>query len=181
MSHTEVYLIRHAAPDWARTDIPYHLPPGPPLTAQGEAEARALGHFLRGLALPRLYCSPLERTRRTAEIAGGAAGLHYQVLDELIEWQPGEETDAVGRRMETALQQALSAGGNGRPAALITHGGPVGALLLRLGMPEPVLENWRKFDRRNPLPTAGAWRAVRPGQDAPWQFELVFTPEVVLS
>jgi drug/metabolite transporter (DMT)-like permease len=27
-----IYLIRHATPDWSRTDIPYFTPPGPPLT-----------------------------------------------------------------------------------------------------------------------------------------------------
>ena len=42
----QIYLIRHATPDWTRKDIPYHLPPGPPLIEQGLAEAQALAAFL---------------------------------------------------------------------------------------------------------------------------------------
>jgi broad specificity phosphatase PhoE len=34
-----IYFIRHATPDRRRTDLSYHTPPGPPLTAQGEHEA----------------------------------------------------------------------------------------------------------------------------------------------
>ena len=62
-----IYLARHATPDWSRTDLPYHLLPGPPLVPQGEAEAAELGRFLREAGVSRLYTSPLERARRTAE------------------------------------------------------------------------------------------------------------------
>ena len=67
-----IYLIRHATPDWSRTDLVYHLPPGPPLTAQGEAEAAKLGDFLRDMDVRHIFTSPLVRCLRTAEIAGAA-------------------------------------------------------------------------------------------------------------
>ncbi len=45
-----------------RTDLP--------LTARGEERAAALGRRLAGLDFAAVYASPLERARRTAEIAG---------------------------------------------------------------------------------------------------------------
>ncbi len=41
----------------------------PPLTARGRAEARALGRRLRGLTIDQVYCSDLQRTVQTAQLA----------------------------------------------------------------------------------------------------------------
>ena len=73
-----VYLIRHATPDWSRTDIRYDIPPGPPLTSQGEAEAQQLGEFLQTIPVKHIYASPLERTSRTAQIAAAALGIQVE-------------------------------------------------------------------------------------------------------
>ena len=70
-----VHLIRHASPDRTRTDLRYDVAPGPPLTPEGEAEAERLGVWLRGTGVVALWASPLERTRRTAELAAVAAGI----------------------------------------------------------------------------------------------------------
>ncbi|TMG07826.1 MAG: histidine phosphatase family protein [Chloroflexi bacterium] len=65
----ELYLARHGETDWSRsgqhtgtTDLP--------LTARGEAEAAALGRRLAGIQFDAVYSSPMQRARRTAELAG---------------------------------------------------------------------------------------------------------------
>src|SRR5437763_6678056 len=89
-----VYLARHGETAWSvsgqhtgRTDIP--------LTERGERNARRLGERLRGLTFARVFTSPLQRARRTCELAGfGAAA---EVDPDLIEWNYG---DYEGRRTE---------------------------------------------------------------------------------
>lgn len=64
-----LWLVRHGETDWSRagrhtgsTDLP--------LTAEGEAHARALENVLGKEHFSAVYSSPLERARRTAELAG---------------------------------------------------------------------------------------------------------------
>lgn len=171
-----LYLARHASPDWERRDLPYHLPPGPPLTEEGRREAAALGEFLDTCGVEQLYCSPLERCLHTAQIAARPRGIAVQILDDLREWQPGETREEVQQRMSRALETTRMPGIESPPCAWITHGGPIAALLLKLGMDEIRLENCRVFDHRNPLPPAGAWR-VQPSSGEPgWTCKLVFPP-----
>ena len=170
-----IYLIRHATPDWSRSDLAYHVPPGPPLVEQGRQEAQALGGFLRGVGVRRLFTSPLERCQVTAEIAAAAAQLAVQVEGGLIEWQPGEDKATVTARMWPVFEAALRAGEADGPVGLVSHGGPIAMLLLRLGMDEATLAAQRCFDHGNPLPPAGAWEARRDGDG--WRLSLAFTPE----
>src|SRR2546426_267852 len=65
----EVYLARHGETEWSVsgqhtgvTDIP--------LTRRGEAKAAALGRTLAGITFDAVYSSPMQRARRTAELAG---------------------------------------------------------------------------------------------------------------
>ncbi|TMC51820.1 MAG: histidine phosphatase family protein [Chloroflexi bacterium] len=65
----EVYLARHGETDWSLsgrhtgiTDLP--------LTARGEQNARDLGRRLQGIHFDTVYSSPLQRARRTADLAG---------------------------------------------------------------------------------------------------------------
>ena len=81
-----VYLVRHADTAWTltgqhtgRTDLP--------LTEQGERQARALGPSLTALRIDRIVSSPLQRARRTAELAMPHA--HVEPDDELMEWDYG--------------------------------------------------------------------------------------------
>ena len=82
----ELWLLRHGATEWARngrhtgrTDLP--------LLAEGEAEARSLAPLLHGIAFTAVATSPLQRARRTCELAGLGEGA--QVWDELHEWDYG--------------------------------------------------------------------------------------------
>jgi len=67
----EVYLARHGETEWSAngrhtgtTDLQ--------LTAEGELEAETLRPRLAGLNFDVVYSSPLQRARRTAELAGFA-------------------------------------------------------------------------------------------------------------
>jgi broad specificity phosphatase PhoE len=173
-----IYLIRHATPDWSRTDLVYHLPPGPPLTAQGEAEAAKLGDFLRDMGVGHIFTSPLARCLRTAEIAAAPVGLTPQEDTRLAEWRPDEKASDVRARLWPAWVHAGELCLNAGAVAMVTHGGPIGLLLTELGLDHKLLAHYQStFDRRNPVPPAGAWRAVRTSPDAPWSLELAFTPE----
>ena len=57
-----------------------------PLTAVGEAQARALGGLLDDQRFGLVLTSPLQRARRTAELAGLRAALPD---DDLVEWDYG--------------------------------------------------------------------------------------------
>jgi probable phosphoglycerate mutase len=82
-----LHLIRHGETEWSlsgqhtgTSDIP--------LTAHGEDEARGLVPWLRGRSFVRVLCSPRQRARRTAELAGLGAGA--ETAADLAEWDYGE-------------------------------------------------------------------------------------------
>jgi len=82
----KVYLVRHGETLWTisgqhtgRTDVP--------LTARGERDAQALSGRLRGLPFAEVLTSPLQRARRTGELAG--YGEDAQADFDLTEWDYG--------------------------------------------------------------------------------------------
>ncbi len=173
-----VYLIRHATPDWSRTDLRYDIPPGPPLTSKGEDEARILGEFLRDTGIARLYASPLERTTRTAEIAGDVLGLQPITDHDIAEWRHGEPDQDVRTRSRGRVDVALDESVAHGPVGLVTHGGPIRLLLAELGLEQAEVDFYRRqFDRDNPVPPAGVWRIHRNADGQYQKPELVFTPE----
>jgi len=79
-------LARHGETAWSRsgrhtgrTDLA--------LTARGEADARRLGERLRGRRFARVFTSPLQRARRTCELAG--FGPTAELDPDLVEWDYG--------------------------------------------------------------------------------------------
>jgi probable phosphoglycerate mutase len=175
--HT-LYLIRHATPDFNRHDLVYYLPPGPPLTPQGEQEAIALAEYLKGAGIGCLYSSPLERCLRTAQAVSQAAGLPVAIEPGLSEAWPGESQPELRGRIWPVWEKAVKAGQKlERPAALVTHGAPIGLLLKDLGLDDATLSVYRRqFDHSNPVPPAGVWKATfLPGAEQ-WRLELAFMP-----
>ncbi|HEY6452997.1 MAG TPA: histidine phosphatase family protein [Steroidobacteraceae bacterium] len=82
-----IHLIRHGETEWSRsgrhtgrTDVP--------LTPHGEQQARHVGELLRATQFSRVLVSPLQRARRTCELAGLGAG--EVVEPDLREWDYGE-------------------------------------------------------------------------------------------
>src|SRR5712664_3675888 len=82
-----VYLARHGETAWTLsgqhtglTDLP--------LTERGERNARRLQKRLRGLSFAKVFTSPLQRAKRTCEVAG--FGTVAEVDRDLFEWKYGE-------------------------------------------------------------------------------------------
>lgn len=170
-----LYLARHAMPDRSRADIPYAVLPGPKLTESGLKEAAELGEFFRESGVVYVQASPFERALRTALIASQASAIPLEINEDLVEWRPDEvETSVVERMTRAFLDAARQSARRASPTAVVTHGGPVLALLKALGAPASALERCRVYDHRNPLPTAGAWLAERVGDGL--RLELAFLP-----
>ena len=81
-----IFLIRHGETAWSKsgqhtglTDIP--------LTAAGEAAAIRLRDRLAAIAFARVFVSPLQRARRTCELAG--LGERAVIDPDLVEWDYG--------------------------------------------------------------------------------------------
>src|SRR5271165_3954993 len=138
-----LWLILHGETAWSlsgahtgRTDLP--------LTPAGEEKAKGIGAKLAGRKFALVLTSPLERARRTCEIAG--FGALARMDPDLMEWDygsyegrttaeirrdrpgwvlfrdgvPGGETIAqVAVRAETVIAAALDAEGD---TALFAHG-----------------------------------------------------------
>lgn len=81
------YLARHGETAWTltgqhtgRTDLP--------LTERGEWNARRLGDRLVGMTFAQIFSSPLQRARRTCELAGFSGTA--KIDDDLVEWNYGD-------------------------------------------------------------------------------------------
>ena len=153
----KAYLVRHGETAWSlsgqhtgRTDIS--------LTERGEVNGRRLAERLKGLNFALVLTSPLQRARRTGELAGFASSL---VVDpDLREWDygsyegrrtaeihkerpgwnlfddgcpNGEAAQQVGIRADRIVQQIRTAGGD---ALVFSHGHFLRVLTARwLGFP----------------------------------------------
>src|SRR5581483_11403646 len=138
-----IWLIRHGETEWSlsgahtgRTDLP--------LTPSGEEKALKIREKLAGAQFALVLTSPLQRARRTCEIAG--FGAQAQIEPNLLEWDygayegktsaeirkeradwnlfrdgvPGGETiDQVAHRARAVIDRAMKADGD---AALFAHG-----------------------------------------------------------
>ena len=82
-----VYLARHGETAWSLTGQHTGLT-DLPLTERGERNARSLGRRLAGLSFGQVFCSPLQRARRTCELAGFKA--RATIDPDLVEWNYGE-------------------------------------------------------------------------------------------
>jgi probable phosphoglycerate mutase len=84
---SQSYLIRHGETAWSlsgqhtgRTDLP--------LTQHGEQQARQLGELLQSSKFSKILVSPLQRARRTCELA--TFGAVARVEPDLSEWDYGD-------------------------------------------------------------------------------------------
>jgi probable phosphoglycerate mutase len=155
----EVYLARHGETAWTvsrqhtgKTDIP--------LTDRGERNARSLGDRLREVTFAKILISPMQRARKTAELAGLAR--EAEVDPDLLEWDYGEYeglTTAEIRR--------------GRPGwDLFRDGCPGGETVHAVGeRADRVIGRWRSIDGRTILfghshffrVLAARWLGLPPG------------------
>ena len=82
-----VYLARHGETAWSLSGQHTGLS-DIPLTARGEEDAQRLGERLRGHTFARVFTSPLQRARRTCDLAG--FGDRAEVDPDLVEWNYGD-------------------------------------------------------------------------------------------
>jgi probable phosphoglycerate mutase len=95
-----LHLVRHGATEWSasgqhtsRTDIA--------LTADGERQARDLQPTLDGLTVAAVLCSPMQRARRTCELAGLSD--RAEVDDDLREWDYGDYEGVTTATIRTTV------------------------------------------------------------------------------
>src|SRR5438067_3039165 len=88
-----IHLARHGETAWSLsgqhtglTDLP--------LTEAGEQTARRLGERLAGLTFANVFTSPLQRAKRTCELAG--FGAVAEIDRDLVEWNYGEYEGRTG-------------------------------------------------------------------------------------
>lgn len=144
----KLVLLRHGETEWSRTGRHTGLT-DIPLTEHGEELARAAGELVKGYDFGLVLSSPLQRARRTAELAGLDAGIDPL----LVEWDyggyegrttrdiraelgynwttfahgvirgetPGETVEEVAARASRVLTRVLPAMASG-DVALVAHG-----------------------------------------------------------
>lgn len=95
----ELWLIRHGETAWSLTgqhsgrhDLP--------LTPHGEEEARQTRQSLNGASFDLVLCSPLQRARRTCEIAGYLD--QARIEPDIQEWDYG---DCTGYTREQLIER----------------------------------------------------------------------------
>ena len=86
-SHPAVFLARHGETAWSLSGQHTGLS-DIPLTPHGEQNARSLGRRLAGFSFAYVFTSPLQRARRTCELAG--FGGVAKIDPDLVEWNYGE-------------------------------------------------------------------------------------------
>jgi broad specificity phosphatase PhoE len=89
------YFIRHGrmAGDPHRH---YRPPVSGCLSAEGAAQAAALGRALAGITFDHVYASPLGRAIETAQVLTCADGCDIEIKDWLIEWRPAHVVPGGG-------------------------------------------------------------------------------------
>ncbi len=157
MSEPELVLVRHGDTEWSQngrhtshTDLP--------LLPSGVERARTLAPRLATFRFARVLCSPLQRARRTAELAG--FGDRLEITPDLTEWDygdyegltseaiwkdhpdwrlwtdgapGGESPEQVAARADRVIADAVQAGGD---VLLFAHGHILRVLVARwIGAP----------------------------------------------
>lgn len=82
-----IYIARHGETAWTITGQHTGLT-DLPLTPQGEINARRLASRLGGLEFAKVFTSPLQRAKRTCELAG--FGSVAEIDNNLVEWNYGD-------------------------------------------------------------------------------------------
>lgn len=175
--HT-VYLIRHGEPTTfsdAR-GLRYDVPPGPPLSTDGRAQAAMAANFLTGSPPSVVYASPLDRAMQTAQIITTQLGVPLAIDERLAEHHREETADQVVVRMVAFWYERVTTASPGC-IALVSHGSPIRLILAALGDVLTANPERYRFDHGNIVPPAGIWRArcaTTNAQPGYWELALIF-------
>lgn len=111
---TILLLVRHGATT-ANERKPYILQGCSidlPLSSNGERQAAAVGRFLAGFPVNRVYCSTMLRARQTAQEIASKHGLEIQPIEGIIEcavgkWE-GMDWDSIKAQYPAEAHEFLS-------------------------------------------------------------------------
>lgn len=107
----QLILMRHGATE-ANLVRPYTIQgrePDSELAAIGVEQARAASAALRGLAIARVYSSPLKRARATAAEIANRLGLQHEIEAGLIEADVGQWAGLTWQEIEHRWPEAFAA------------------------------------------------------------------------
>ena len=177
-SHT-VYLIRHAQPaNLGDASLRYDVPPGPPLSTDGRAQAAMAASFLVSNPPMVIYSSPLDRALQTAQIISAQLGVPLAIDERLAEHRREETPELVAARVAAFWYERVTPAPPGLTrVALVSHGSPIRLMLTPLGDVWTADPDRYKFDYGNIVPHAGIWRArcqVTTGRLCQWELALIF-------
>ena len=177
-SHT-VYLIRHAQPaNLGDVNLRYDVPPGPPLSTDGRAQAAMAASFLVSHPPLVIYTSPLDRALQTAQIIATQLEVPLAIDERLAEHRREETPELVAARVAAFWYERVTTAPPGLPrVALVSHGSPIRLMLTPLGDVWTADPDRYKFDYGNIAPHAGIWRArcqVTTGRLCQWELALIF-------
>jgi len=180
---SRLLLLRHGQSAW-NAERRLQGQADPPLTAEGEAQARAAGALLEGQDVRHAVCSDLRRARRSAALAGfpearldpgwreikvgdwsgrSVDDLRAEDRDAWRGWRAGRFTPPGAESWSAfaaRIGEALAEFGGAEPTLAVTHGGVIRAVLSILLEIPP--------DRLAPIPPGsltvvetGAWPRLR--------------------
>jgi probable phosphoglycerate mutase len=130
---TRLYLVRHGATQLTAEDR-FSGAVGVDLSDEGRAQVERLAVRLRDLKLTALYCSPLSRTRDTAEILGRPHGLTPILRDGLKEISHGAWEGLTRREVEERFPGEYEAW-EADPFTYAPQGGESGVSVLARALP----------------------------------------------
>ena len=165
---TELLLVRHGETDWNREQrVQGHT--NVPLNAAGVAQARTLADEMAAEKLVAVFSSDLDRARDTALCVAKPHGLAVAVDRDLREknfgtwegltdveigdrfpdaargtWGDGEGTEAVAERAVAAVARIRVLYPSGT-VLVVSHGGPIRALLSHFGVEHGRIHNCAVF------------------------------------
>lgn len=156
MAATTILLVRHGETDWNR-DRRVQGHTDTPLNEAGRAQARELAGTLAAESFDAVYTSDLARARDTAAIVAGDHGVelvqlvalrerHFGTWEGLTDeevlachpdarpghWGDGETPEEMTGRVLAALR-SIAAAHPGGTVVVVSHGGPLRAVLLLCG------------------------------------------------
>ena len=174
-----VYLIRHAQPaNLGDASLRYDVPPGPPLSPDGRAQAAMAADFLTSNPPMVIYTSPLDRAMQTAQIIAAQLGVPLAIDERLAEHRREETAEQVFARVAAFWYERVTTAPPGPlRVALVSHGSPIKLLMTPLGDVWTADPDRYKFDSGNVLPHAGIWRArceAADGRLDKWELALIF-------
>jgi 2,3-bisphosphoglycerate-dependent phosphoglycerate mutase len=112
---TTLLLARHGESDWNRARR-WQGFADRPLTDRGRAQAAELAERLADIALDAVYCSDLQRARKTAQAVAGAQGLEVTAVHDLREVNVGSWEGLTREEAEQRFPEGFArwrAGGTG--------------------------------------------------------------------